>query len=115
MRLLKFPFMLLGLPPRRTGAPCATYLAQLAHVRSHQVGVAQAVRQRDRCADHAKAQNRCVGCPISLIDYCDIAVQQSSAGDPICDDVSDAHEARADELAHLSASKNRSIPVYESS
>ncbi len=71
--LRKLIFVLLRLLPRLADTHCPTLLAQFEHVRSHQVGVAKAVRERERRGNHAKAQYRCVGRLVPLIGEGNVA------------------------------------------
>ena len=60
-----------------------------------------AVRERERGGDHAKAQNRYIGSLVAFVGDSDVAGPQPSIGDCIGDEVGAPETHRADELAHL--------------
>jgi hypothetical protein len=76
-------------------------LAELAQVRSHYVGVAQTVQQRERGRDRTDGKGGRIGRLISLIGDCNVAGPQPSVGDRIGDEIGESETDRADELAHL--------------
>jgi hypothetical protein len=105
--LRKFPFVLLRLPPRLADTHCTALLAQLEHVSLHQAGVPKAEPKREHRGHDAKAQYRRVGCLVPLIAHCDVTGPQPSVGNSIGYDISQPHEDRADQLAHLSTNQEQ--------
>ena len=101
MRLRKLPLVLLRLLSGHASALCPTLLAELAQVRSHYVGVAQTVQQRERGRDRTNGKDGRIGRLISLIGDCNFAGPQPSVGYRICDKIGESETDRADELAHL--------------
>jgi hypothetical protein len=101
VRLRKLPLVLLRLLSGLASILRPTLLAELAQVRSHYVGVAQTVQQREHRRDRTNGKDGRIGRLISLIGDCNFAGLQPSVGDRIGDEIGESETGRADELAHL--------------